>query len=318
MSTRARKLLPRVGPGSTIGVYSPSEPLSEERRARLTRGLNVLGQLGFRTHVPKSAFASRYYMAGSVRERLDSLNGLLRDNSVAAVMSSYGGKSANQLLPGFDYDGFADNPKVVSGFSDPAVLLNGIYARTGYPTLYGPDVVGKLDDATPEDLELFLALLSGEEGICYHPRPQMSPRVISEGTAEGVLVGGNLSSFVLGVLNTRYEPPLDGAIFFWETASPKPRELHQTLTYLANTGLLEKLTGMLVGYLGGVVDSRPWANRDPLDLIAEVVEEYDFPCLYLPIFGHGDCPKAPLPVGIHARLDTGEASLTLLEPLCGD
>jgi len=301
-------------PGDKIGIFSPSEPIVGDRIDRLKSGIKLLERLGFKAVLSPNIFKKRYYMAGTVEERANDFNNLIHDDDIAMIMASWGGKSSNQLLDYIDYNAISSNPKLICGFSDPTNFLNAIYAKTGIPTLYGPDVVGKLIEDPEEDILRFKSLISNGEKLIYDGEGIKNSSVIRGGATEGILIGGNLSCFIIGILGTSYQPPLNKAILFFEAANLKPRDFHQMLTYLKHYGAFEKIAGMVVGYIGGA-DSRPWANRAYQEIVAEEISDYNFPVLSLPIFGHGNCPKAPIPIGIHAKLDADALTLSLLDTL---
>ncbi|MEW2626031.1 LD-carboxypeptidase [Streptomyces sp. NPDC048106] len=58
-----------------------------------------------------------------------------------AVVCAGGGKSANRLLRGLDYELIAERLKPLVGVSDPSLLLNANTARTGLFTFRGPAVL---------------------------------------------------------------------------------------------------------------------------------------------------------------------------------
>jgi len=274
----------------------------------------LLENLGYKVVVSGNAYERWYYMAGSVEARAQDFNSLIHDDEVKMIMASWGGKSSNQLIDKIDYEGLASRPKLVCGFSDPASFLNAIFAMTGVPTLYGPDVVGKLTEDPPEDLDKLVSLITKKERLVYSGQDLDDSYAINGGVATGTLVGGNLSCFITGVLGTPYEPQLDGSIFFFESDSPKPRELHQMMTYLRHCRVFERVSGIVIGNVAGR-DERTWANRPFNDIIEEETRGASIPIVSLPIFGHGDCPKAPIPIGIPAKLDANTLTLELLSPL---
>ncbi len=90
-----------------------------------------------------------YYRSGSIQERADELNDLIRNPNISCIMSTIGGMNSNSLLPYIDYDTFRNNPKIMIGYSDVSALLLGIYAKTGTPTFYGPALVPSFGEFEP-------------------------------------------------------------------------------------------------------------------------------------------------------------------------
>ncbi|HAS3151713.1 TPA: LD-carboxypeptidase, partial [Vibrio cholerae] len=92
---------------------------------------------------------SDYYRSGSIRERAEELNQLIRDPNVRCIMSTIGGNNSNSLLPYIDYEALRNDPKIIIGYSDVTALLLGIYAQTGLITFYGPALVASFGEYPP-------------------------------------------------------------------------------------------------------------------------------------------------------------------------
>lgn len=311
---RKRKRLvkpPALVKGDAIGIFSPSEPLTSERRERLERGIALLRSLGFEVVLAKNIFKSSYYTAGTPEERVSDIHDLLEDGRVKALMTSWGGRSSNQLLDLLDYSLFEKNPKIISGFSDSTTIVNAIYAKADLVTFYGPNVVGKLAEGTRTSVEYFQrAFITGKLGRIESGTPAIAFRA---GSAEGPLVGGNLTCFDLGLVGTSYLPQLEGAIFFWESGSRTPQEIDQYLTHMRLCGVFEKISGMLIGFVGQNTRGDRWGNRKLQDVVLEATRNYEFPIMQLPTFGHGDVDDLTLPIGCRCLLDADKLQLEILE-----
>lgn len=135
--------------GDTIGIYSPSSPVTYTSPKRFERAKSYLLQKGF--HILEGSLTGRYdyYRSGSIQERAKELNALIRNPNVSCIMSTIGGMNSNSLLPYIDYDAFQNNPKIMIGYSDATALLLGIYAKTGIPTFYGPALVPSFGEFEP-------------------------------------------------------------------------------------------------------------------------------------------------------------------------
>jgi muramoyltetrapeptide carboxypeptidase len=305
---------PALKKGDNIGVIAPSEPLYDERRRTGVKlGEDLLHSLGYNVRFGEFIFESYYYMAGTPEQRLRDFHGMVSDASIKAIFSAWGGKSANHLIDLIDYDLVAQNPKIISGFSDSTNLINAIFAKTGIVTFHGPGVVGKLAELPPENVIFFeKALVSGNIGVLPWPT---ATRVFRHGRAEGTLVGGNLTCFTLSLINTSYQPNSHDTIFFWESGTKTTQEIDQYLTYLRLCGFFDNISGMIVGVLPEPKpnDNKNWNTRDIKDVILSVTSKYSFPVVQIPIFGHGVTWNVTLPVGCKALLDTNAQQFQILE-----
>ncbi|MBC2694375.1 MAG: LD-carboxypeptidase [Desulfobacteraceae bacterium] len=298
--------------GDNIGIFSPSEPLTEDRRDQLKKGIALFESRGYRVKLSEYLFESDYYMAGSAEKRASDFNALLEAPEVKVLWTSWGGKSANQILDLINWDSLKKTPKIIIGFSDTTNIINASYAITKVVSFHGPHVAGKIAECSNSTIELgFNAFTKGE---VVTPADMEAPVIIRSGSCEGRLVGGNLKSFILSNLGTKYEPELKQSIFFWETGSGSPQEIDQYLTYLKLCGVFDKISGMLVGDLSNCKDSRDWGGRSMHEVILDVTKEHNFPIFHIPAFGHGKVPNMVLPIGCKARINTDTFSFELLEP----
>ena len=116
---------------------------------RFERAKSYLQQKGF--HILEGSLTGRYdfYRSGSIQERAEELNVLIRNPNISCIMSTIGGMNSNSILPYIDYDAFLNNPKIMIGYSDATALLLAIYAKTGIPTFYGPALVPSFGEFEP-------------------------------------------------------------------------------------------------------------------------------------------------------------------------
>ena len=242
-------LAPRpAGAGATIGLFSPSEPISVgNRRERVHTCEQMLIDNGFRVKYGKNAWNHDAYTAGSVKERLADFHELVRDDDVDMLMATWGGKSCNQLLDGVDFDEVRKAGKPMTAFSDGCVLVNAIAFGTGLFAFSGPNVVGKLDETTHLDLE---PMVSGKMPTnVFGSEAAREWRALGPGSGTGRLIGGNLSTFVLGLVGTTFLPRDCDLIFFWEVLDMRPQLIDQHLICLRNAGFFEQVRGMVIGDL---------------------------------------------------------------------
>ena len=155
------------------------------------------------------------------------------DENVKCVLAAIGGFNSNQLLGKIDWQIIKDNPKIFGGFSDITVLNHAILAKTGLMTYAMPNFYCfGLPPEADYSLEYFrrclfadhpAELVVQQSEIFYDlpwdydeasPRQTLEndgPRVVQNGLAEGVMIGGNLCS--LNLLNgTEYFPKIEGDI----------------------------------------------------------------------------------------------------------
>jgi len=161
--------------GDTIGIFSPSSPITYSSPKRFERAMKYLSGKGFQIIEGKLTGKYDYYRSGNIKDRAEELNELIRDPEVKCIMSTIGGMNSNSILPYIDYEALKKNPKIIIGYSDVTAILLAIYAQTGIITYYGPALVASFGEFPPfvdETFQYFKEILMDETVIPYTFEPQ--------------------------------------------------------------------------------------------------------------------------------------------------
>ncbi|MDT0616499.1 S66 peptidase family protein [Streptomyces lancefieldiae] len=305
----ARLLPAPLSKGGRVGVVTVSAPEPAAHPDVFDRGLDRLRSRGYEPVIAPHAASRDGYRAGSETQLVDDFHAFLTDPGIDAVVCAGGGKSANRLLRGLDYELIAQHPKPIVGVSDPSLLLNAITARTGLITFHGPAVLWDFGAEEPPTAtgDHFAAVLAGDAAAARIDAPLTWART---GTARGHLVAGCLSSLRC-LLGTVWEPDWNGAVLAWEDAFKPVEQLDQALTHFRDRGVLDQIAGMVVGEL---VSCEPSGGVSAHEMVMDLCAEYDFPIAFGLPFGHTPL-KHTLPVGAEALVDSGAAcGLTITSP----
>jgi muramoyltetrapeptide carboxypeptidase len=308
---------PPLRRGDLVALFNPSGFADDTLIQRATLNLE---NLGFRVMHAAHLRASRGNTAGTIGQRLTDLHALFERREVRALWAARGGSGTAQILPYIDYSLVARNPKIVIGYSDLTSLLLALYAKTGLVTFHGPVASSGFTPFTVAHLEATLVerrashvMTTAEE----HTKRSVQEahfvqRVIHSGSAEGTLMGGNLS-VLASLVGTPYLPKTKNALWFLEEISEAPYRIDRILTQLEQSGALHEASGAMMGVF---VKCEPAANEETLVLSQALNDHFSarpIPSAYGLSFGH-IASQWVLPVGIRARFDADARSLTLLEP----
>jgi muramoyltetrapeptide carboxypeptidase LdcA involved in peptidoglycan recycling len=320
--------------GDTIGIYSPSSPVTYTSPKRFERAKLYLEQKGF--HMLEGSLTGQYdyYRSGSIKERADELNDLIRNPNVSCIMSTIGGLNSNSLLPYIDYETFQKNPKLMIGYSDTTALLLGIYAKTGIPTFYGPALVpsfGEFEPFVDCTYKYFADTLLTDQHLPYNInqplfwsdefinweektkekdlRPNNWISVIG-GKATGRIIGGNLNT-IQGIWGSPYMPLIqDGDILFIEDSSKDAATIERSFSSLKINGVFDKVSGIILGKHEQFDDCS--TNRKPYEILLEVLQNQK-----LPFLADFDCchthPMITLPIGIQVEMDATNKTIQIIE-----
>lgn len=301
----------RVRPGEQIGVVAPAGVV---RPDRLEAGLAELHRLGFRTLLGESVHAQRGYLAGTDAQRLADLEAMWRRPDVAAIVCARGGFGCTRIVARFDWELARRRPIPFVGFSDVTAFHLALWRHAGLVTFHGPMV--EADPADPVDSNwrrLYAALTQpGPLGPIERPPDAPPVETIVPGTAEGVLLGGNLT-LVCGSLGTPWQIDATGAILLLEDVDEQPYAIDRMLHQLKAAGVLDACAGVVFGESVGCLTGREGRPSLTLrEVLDDVFLPLGKPVIYGLAAGHGR-HRLTLPLGCRARLDAGSRLITIEE-----
>ena len=301
-----------IFPSATIGAFSPSDALTDERRSRVISGADVLVRAGFNVRFAPNAFQISPNITSKIRGRDTDIYDLLNDTETHCLIATHGGKSCIDMVSAhLDYSFIRKQRKPIIGFSDVCIILNLIATKSGLISFYGPNVLSKIDQSHWSDLRS-LNVSSPDFGCSSFFKNTLNYCNVRSGSSMGYLFGGNLECFANGLLLSKanYETPNPG-IFIWESSGITAGAAYQILSALRLSGFLDNVSGMIIG------DS----FRDPIeslstcfDLVVRACEGTNFPILFMPGFGHSSVTENPIiPLGARAHIDSTTGLIEVLD-----
>ncbi len=290
-------------PGGTVGIVNPSSPVEPDL---LAAGLAVLQARGFQAVVAPHVSDREGHRAGTDADRVADFFSLYADSTIDVVWCARGGSSACRLWPLLDWDALASlSPKMVVGYSDTTSLLIPLTQRVGTIALHGP-LVFELGSLAPNVLDWQIALLQSRTPL--GEVPGRATDTLASGIADGPLCGGCLS-LVAATLGTPYQINAAGKLLLLEDIDEAPHRVERFLAQMAHAGILEAAAGFVIGQATGADDRQTLPMRR---IWVEALEPTGKPAVLGFPSGHVS-PNYALPLGVNARLDAGERTLTLLE-----
>ena len=279
-------------------------PASSFDRPSFEAGLALINARYRAEHGP-GIFERQRYLAGDDARRLAELTAALKDPQIRAVFCARGGYGATRLLPRLATARPPGPPKVLVGFSD-ITALHLWFQRFGRISVHGPVLTQLGRGRLPGDTSgrLFALLESAQP-----PPPLRGAECYVGGTAEGPLLGGNLSVFTR-LLGTPYMPEVDGAILLLEDQGERPYRLDRMWTHLELAGVFSRVRGIALGSFTGCEEKdAPYTGAEVLRDLARAT---GLPCAAGFPVGHGEVNE-PVPLGARVRLDADGCTLTFLE-----
>jgi muramoyltetrapeptide carboxypeptidase len=305
----------RLKSGDLVALFAPGGVVTDEQ---IERGVKHVESLGLRVKL-SSRLRERYGgYAGRPQTRADDFHDLIGDRDVKALWSIRGGSGTAQVLPLLDYELIRANPKVIIGFSDITALVNAITHLAGVVTFHGPGAISTFSDYSKNHLQSVLfegasnyvmrsAQFNDERAAT---EPEYTVKTLRPGIAEGPLWGGNLSVFS-AMIGTPFLPNLKDSLLFIEDVGEEPYRIDRMLTQLRQHVGDVLPAATLFGVFRRYAAKDDWPQLTLTQVLEDHAAAQPIPCVSGYSFGHIS-HQMTLPIGIRARLDTYEQTLTLL------
>lgn len=292
--------------GSTIGIICPSSAISEKRVIQCKERIE---QLGYKVKTADNLTANLAgYMAGSGEIRGKWINQMFADPEIDAIFCVRGGDGGSRAINYLDLELIKNNPKIFVGYSDITsfhLIFNQI---CNFTTFHGPMVSSNMvDDFDDESKLSFFKALNAENSYDYHNPKGCDLKVLKEGKAEGILVGGNFA--LLGAsIGTPYEIDTKGKILFIEEVGETMSRIDRLIYQFKNSNKLKECAGILLGQFTDCPNKK-LPTYTELDIFKEALKDINIPVMYNIQSGHG-LPNMTLPLGAHCTIDTKTKSIS--------
>lgn len=291
--------------GDTIGICAPSAGVGHKLES-FDQSLETLRNQGY--HIQETASVrTNGSRAANGPLRGKELTTLFQDISISAILSASGGDFAPEMLPYVDWEQIRENPKWLTGASDPTNLLYPITTNLDIATLYGFNA-GTFDWHPLHPFqENMLQILKGnlipqhsfdyydaskdfsgenilDTPVYWDSRIQGEPREVS---FSGRIIGGCIDC-IAKLIGTPYDGTSkfleryheDGILWYFDPFAMTAENLYLTLLQMKYCGYFQGATGILFGrvmFSGGSTDD------EYIELISRC---FDIPIVWNCDIGH--------------------------------
>jgi muramoyltetrapeptide carboxypeptidase len=299
--------------GDTIAITSPAGYTSLKE---IQPAVEQIESWGFKVKIGNTIGKRHFTFGGTDEERLNDFQQLLDDKNVKAILCARGGYGFVRIIDQLNFTKFKLHPKWLIGFSDITVLHSHLNRNLGIASIHS-----KMCNSFPEDwskaepiqIETILSIRDALKGVKmnYTATPNSNNR---NGTATGVLVGGNLKT-IESLAGSKSDIRTAGKILFVEDTGEYLYSIDRMFWNLKRSGKLDKLAGLIVG---GFKLKKDEGENDTVfgknveEIVMEKIKEYKYPvCFDFPV-GHQKNNYA-LKCGVRHRLQIGGEKTVLTE-----
>ncbi len=284
-----------------IGIFSASAPMASKYPHRAKRAIEFLKDNGHEIVLGNLFYQNQNYRTGTIQQRAQEFNELLKNDDLDVLMSSIGGVNTNSILPYLDYESLShrSTPLVVCGFSDTTALLLAIQNKVKNPLVrlfYGPALIPSFGDIEPEfktiTYESFLTCLHSSKDYFYVvPKSwtddsinweeyQHEKQIEKQTTwgwdffADSVLIAGRLvggnANTLLGTFGSEYGLKIqEGDILLLEDSWKDASTVEKNFSACLLNGVFDKVKGIILGKYEQFDDQE--TGFRPVDLLNEIL-----------------------------------------------
>lgn len=287
--------------GDKIAIISPAGAVEE---SQLEKGLQMIRDKGYEPVLGEhlyTKFSNGYNYAGTEKQRIRDLNWALNDDEISAVWASRGGYGCQHLLRHLKLSGFRRNPKWYIGYSDNTVIQSFLL-KNGYASIHAQTIKTSSFGVTNEGYDGTFAIMKGKL-----PKYSIATNEFNKkGSAEGVLVGGNLA-LIYALLGTSYSFNFKDKILFIEEIGENFYALDRMMMSLDLAGVFRKVKGVIFGGMTNMGDEKENKSYEEsydvfaYKIIAERLAKYSVPMVFGFPNGH-IFDNRPLIIGANVKM----------------
>lgn len=298
-------------PGDTIGITCPAGFITDKE---IQSAVEQMQNWGFHIKIGDTVDKKDFTFGGTDEERAKDFQHMLDDHAIKAIMCARGGYGSIRIIDKLDFSKFTAHPKWIIGFSDITVIHSHLNRNFNIASVHSkmcnsfPDDWSKAEPAQIDSILSIKNALVGEK-MKYEIAPDANNKT---GSAEGVLVGGNLKTLE-SLAGTRSDIRTAGKILFLEDTGEYLYSIDRMFWNLKRTGKLSNLRGLIIGgFKPKPDDPGEEFGKTLYEIVQEKIKEYDYPvCFDFPV-GHQKDNFA-LKCGVRHKLIVKKDQCTLIE-----
>lgn len=279
--------------GDKVALISPSYATSDEnviKTAAVLRSWGLVPVIG--PNVGK-LYLGRY--AGTIGERVNDIHWALKDPDIKAIICNRGGYGSIQMIDSISLEELSAHPKWLSGFSD-ITTFHGMLTRAGVMSIHGTMSSFLAAGGTDLTSTLMRDILMGTiPSYDVLPHPQNI-----QGHAEGILVGGNLCTFVPNLGTQADATKGKDIILFVEEVEESMHNIDRQMSILRHNGVLDRCKGVILGEFTECGSEFTYESVEAM--LHDFLAPYNIPVICGFKGGHGDV-NYPLIMGAPVIMD---------------
>ena len=236
---------PSLQIGDLVYLCAPAKAIEENYVVAAEKWLHSIGLRAIRS---KNLMGRHHYFSGTEIERMTDLQEGLDHPEAKAIWCVRGGYGCIQIVDGLQWAQFIKEPKWIVGFSDICVLHHQIQSL-GFQSIHATMALN-IDKNSVLAKQRLQELLFGQKKSF-----ELQTNTFNKlGSANGVLIGGNLS-IIFSMLTTPERYNFSESILFIEDLAEHLYHIDRMLHALRKSGALEQIKGLIIGCMTDLEDT---------------------------------------------------------------
>ena len=264
------------------------------------------------------------HLSGKDEDRANDINSAFSDETIRGIICLRGGYGTTRILNSIDYENIKSNPKIFIGYSDITALHVAFNKICRMATYHGPMAASdfiSIENNGYVNIEkytyasLFKNIFTNKPIGKYKNPNNEKLKAILGGTANGELIGGNLSLLV-STLGSPYEIDTKGKILFLEDVGEAAYKIDRMLTSLALAGKFGDCEGIILGtWTDCYREKKSYENGFDLlleEIFNNTLLKYNKPIISNFQAGH-NFPQPTMAFGTNIKLDADKKEIIFTE-----
>jgi muramoyltetrapeptide carboxypeptidase len=264
--------------GDSIAIVAPARKLDKEN---VVAAVALLESWGLQVMLGTNLFTDDHsYFSASDEKRITDFQKMIDNESIQAIFCARGGYGSTRIVDRLNFEALQKKPKWIVGFSDITAIHLQL-SNIGVQSIHGnmPVLFNKPEAA--QDCESLRQLLFGNPFMISGAIDKSNRK----GTANGELIGGNLSLLV-DSLGTKSEVNTVGKILVIEEVSEYFYKIDRMMVQLKRAEKLSGIAGLIVGHFTDIKESTLPFAESVKEIILSHTREYNYPIAFNFPVGH--------------------------------
>lgn len=284
--------------GDIIGLCAPCSHILPEE---LTKVKEFFEDKNIKVITSTNILNRDRFCAGTDEERASDFMELWQSKDIKAIFALRGGYGSIRILDKLDYDFISRNPKIFCGFSDATAINLALFNMANLFSYSGAVLIRDIDENLTIKPLIKTSLFNPSNTI-------VSGNTLITGTAQGKLLGGNLS-ILCSMIGTPYLPDFKDKILIIEEVGEKFYKIDRLVQQLRLSGIFKEIKGLIIGKFYKCQEGT-LGDGTIKDILDDIKKYINCPAIFDFDYSHNE-DRYILPIGKECVLDAEKCEIKI-------